>query len=129
MIATDQTRIALKDLEAGDKVLLAPCGTLSRAVVATVDAIHAGNGNLKVRGQWYRIDGGLAGGGGVMRRNSSRSIIPASPPRFCLATSGLIGVQPMATAWSTMGNWTVPASLTRTLDMGPLHQPSFVCNG
>jgi len=30
--------------------------------------------------------------------SSSRSIMPASPPRFCLATSGVIGVQPIPTA-------------------------------
>ncbi len=37
--------------------------------------------------------------------------MPASPPRFCLATSGVIGVQPISTACFTIGNWTVPASL------------------
>jgi hypothetical protein len=43
--------------------------------------------------------------------NSSRNKLPASPPRFCMATSGGIGVQPMPAACATIGNWTVPASL------------------
>ena len=43
--------------------------------------------------------------------SSSRNSMPASPPRFCLATSGVIGVQPISAACFTIGNWTVPASL------------------
>ncbi len=39
---------------------------------------------------------------------SLRSSIPASPPRFCLAISGPIGVQPIAAACFTIPNWTAP---------------------
>src|SRR5215469_12696742 len=50
--------------------------------------------------------------------NSSRNSMPASPPRFCLATSGGIAIQPIAAACATIGNCTDPASLIFSLDIG-----------
>ena len=36
---------------------------------------------------------------------------PATPPRSAWASLSVTAVQPISTAWLTIGNWTVPASL------------------